>query len=374
VNAACGPCLRRSHLLGFLAPYVAGRIADRAAGLLSLPERELIAAIAGRRRAAAERFLDDFDTDEANAALERQALTAVCRHAREYPRPLLDLSDPPTALYATCPPDRLVELLAEPAVAVVGARRASPYAREVARELGRGLAAGGVTVVSGLALGVDAAAHEGAVAARAVGGPRGSPLAVLAGGVDVPYPRRHRSLYRRVRRLGAVIAELPPGSASHRWAFPARNRIMAGLARMTVVVEAAERSGSLITAAFALDLGRDVGAVPGRVTARSAGGTNALLRDGALVVRRTEDVLDALFGVGGHPSGARAAPAAGGAPLDPALRRVLDAIEAGEPVSLGVPGLSGAEVRAALGRLEGLGLVRRRSLGSYERVARDPPT
>jgi DNA protecting protein DprA len=180
---------------------------------------------------------------------------------------------------------------------------------KVAHALGRGLAAAGVTVVSGLALGIDAAAHRGALAAG------GEPLGVLAGGVDVPYPRRNRALHAHVHADGVLVSELPPAHRPQRWSFPARNRIMAALGRLTVVVEAAESSGTLITAEFAAQLGRELGAVPGHVTAQGAAGSNRLLREGAAVIRSPEDALDELLGVGavaglygGDPARARALP------------------------------------------------------------------
>jgi DNA processing protein len=207
---------------------------------------------------------------------------------------------------------------------------------------------------------------------------------VLACGANVPYPRSHAGLYRRVRSRGAVVSELPPGVAPMRWSFPARNRIMAALGRATVVVEAGEPSGSLITASFAESLGRGVCAVPGRVTSPRAAGSNRLLRDGASVIRGAEDVLDELFGVGGGGASeqaaqeaarrqALAAGAAASPPTDLAgpLRRVLDAVEAGHRLeAIGrQAGLPPGDVRAALGRLELLGLVTRDGLGLYERAA-----
>ena len=182
-----------------------------------------------------------------------------------------------------------------PPVALVGSRKASPHAIEMARELGRGLAAAGVTVVSGLALGVDASAHVGALEGR------GTPVAVLGGGPDVVYPRANAALHERIAVKGVLMSELPPGQRPFRWSFPARNRIMAGLCDATVVVEAAEGSGSLITTEFAEDLGRIVGAVPGPALWARARGSNALLRSGAAVITRTEDVLDELYGVGVRP-------------------------------------------------------------------------
>jgi DNA processing protein len=249
----------------------------------------------------------------------------------------------------------------EPAVTLVGARRPSPYGSEVAHALGRGLGAAGLPVVSGLALGVDGAAHQGCLE----GG--GTPVAVLAGGADIPYPRRHRWLYERIRSRGAIMSELPPGQRAFRWSFPARNRVMAGLGAMTVVVEAAEPSGSLITAEFARDIGRLVGAVPGRVTSRVAAGSNRLLQDGAAVILSPEDVLDQLYGVGSRP---RTVEREG--PADERLRAVLAAVEeCGEPAEIaGRAGVDARDARSALGRLESEGWISRGALGGYERRVR----
>jgi DNA processing protein len=363
----CVACLRRSRLIGFLAVRIADALADRrgASEILALSDEDLIAALAGDAAPAALSLVRRFDRRAALAELEAAGLHGVCRHDASYPRQLHDLGDPPALLHSTIAPDALADLCAGPSVAVVGTRRASAYGLEVARELGRGLAAAGVTVVSGLALGIDAAAHRGALDAA------GPTVAVLGCGADRAYPRTNAALYERIRAEGAVIAELPPGQRPHRWTFPARNRIMAGLAQVTVVVEAAERSGSLITAAFAQDLGREVGAVPGRVTARMAAGANELLHAGAAPVRGAGDVLDMLFGAGNWQAGERSPAATRKAALDPGLERILRAVEAGDVVEEFArgAGLPAADVRAALGRLELLGLVRRDGLGAYERVA-----
>jgi DNA processing protein len=361
--SACSSCLRRSHLIGHLAPRIAsllGRPSARIRGVLALDEHSMVDAVAGPRAAEAWRFLERFDPEAAAAEARERGLAVVCRHSGAYPERLARLGDPPAVLYCAGRA-ALPGLLAAPTVAVVGTRRASPYGLEMAQALGRGLGAAGVTVVSGLALGVDAAAHRAALE----GG--GRPLAVLAGGADVPYPKRNRRLYERVREAGTVLSEMPPGRPPLRWSFPARNRLMAGLAQMTVVVEAANPSGSLITAEFAQDLGLAVGAVPGRATARTAAGTNALLRDGARLIAGPEDVLDELFGVGCGP---RPPPAAGRA-LSPELGQVLEAVEAGNGLDgiAEVTGLGSGAVRAALARLEASGHVRRAGLASYERSA-----
>jgi len=363
----CDPCLRRSLLIAHLAPRIAGLLTQprgrRVAGLLALPEDQLLAAAAGRRIGEALAFLESFDADAERERLDLPGALAVCAHAHAYPALLGDLDDPPAVLFGAGRPDALVALRDEPAVAVVGTRRASPYGAEVAYSLGRGLGASGVPVVSGLALGIDATAHRGCLDGC------GLPLAVLACGPDVAYPRRHRSLHERIRATGVVLSELPPGTAPFLWAFPARNRIMAGLARMTVVVEAAQPSGSLITSDFARDLGRSVAAVPGRVTSRFAHGTNGLLRDGAVPITGTEDVLDELFGVDVRrpPANVVRAPV----PEDPVLREVLDAAEQSDSIDSIAErtGRGAAEIRAALGRLEVDGHVVRRALGGWERRA-----
>ena len=371
---ACPACLRRGHLVGFLAPYLAGvldrRERDRARvrlrGLLALGDADLVHAVAGNRADDALRFLEGFDAHAAAERLEARRVAAVCRHAEAYPGSLSALVDAPAVLFGTDSGERLAELLAEPAVALVGARRASPYGLEMAYELGRGLGAAGVTVVSGLALGIDAAAHRGCLDA---GGPA---IGVLAGGPDVPYPRSNLGLYERVHRDGIVVSELPPGIRPFRWGFPARNRIMAGLSAVTVVVEAADPSGSLITSDFAGQMGRTVAAVPGRATARQAAGANGLLKDGALVVTSAEDLLEELFGVGNLPE-RPPQPAVG--PADPVDVSILDAVEAGLDVDgiCASAGLPVREARAALTRLEMAGLVRRDGLGAYHPAAAGPP-
>jgi len=195
------------------------------------------------------------------------------------------------------------------------------------------------------------------------------PVAVVANGPDVPYPRTNTELWRRVAERGVVVSELPPGQRPFRWSFPARNRIMAAVAEVTVVVEAGRPSGSLITAAFADKLGRTIGAVPGRATSRVAEGSNALLRDGAAVIRSMEDVLAELT-----PQSRALLLPRPDEPLprvDPVAGRVLEAVEQeGSLEAIGRQArLAASEVRGALARLEGAGLVRRDPLGRYLRRA-----
>jgi DNA processing protein len=356
---ACDACLRRAHLVEHLVHGIArllDRRGPRVPGLLALPDEELIEAAAGRGAGAARAFLASFSGERARRRLAARGALAICRHSARFPGRLLDLDDPPAVLFGLGRSAALAALEGAPAVAVVGTRRPSPYGSEVAYALGRGLGAAGVSVVSGLALGIDATAHRGCLD----GG--GTAVAVLACGPDVAYPRRHRRLYERIRENGLVLSEMPPGAAAYRWGFPARNRIMAGLTQLTVVVEAADPSGSLITADFARDLGRGVAAVPGRITSRVARGTNGLLKDGAVPITCAEDVLDELFGAGvRRPAPARPA----------GLESVLDAVEAGCSVDeiARRAGLSAASARAALGRLEAEGHVVRRDLEGWERAA-----
>jgi DNA processing protein len=363
---ACPACLRRAFLIAHLASRIAGLLGGgerRASGLLALPEDDLLAAVAGRRVEQALAFLDALDIQHEVERLASAALTAVCRHASLYPPLLHELADPPAVLFGAGRAEVLSVLAEEPAVTIVGTRRASPYGTEVAYALGRGLGASGVLVVSGLALGVDGTAHRGCLD----GG--GLPVAVVACGPDVVYPRRHRGLHARIRETGLVLAELPPGTEPYRWSFPARNRIMAGLAQMTLVVEAADPSGSLITAEFAKDLGRCVAAVPGRVTSSLARGTNNLLKDGATPISATEDVLDELFGVGVRAAGDTEHSSG---PEDPLLARVLEAADGSDSVETvaRATGRTIAQTRAALGRLEAEGHLVRRDLGGWERAAR----
>jgi DNA processing protein len=365
VTDSCGLCLRRAFLIAHLAPHIAGLLGGRdrrARGLLSLSEDDLLAAAAGRGVEEALAFLEALDVEHERERLSSGGFSLLCIHAPAYPPLLRELSDPPAVLFAAGRPETFAVLRDEPAVAVVGTRRASPYGTEVAYSIGRGLGASGVPVVSGLALGIDGTAHRGCLD----GG--GIPVAVVAGGADVVYPRRHRGLHERVREAGLVISELPPGTEPYRWSFPARNRIMAGLARLTLVVEAADPSGSLITADFAKDLGRCVAAVPGRITSVVARGTNSLLKEGAAAITGTDDVLDELFGVG-----VRRAPElrARTGPDDPLLRTVLEAAERCASVEgiASATGRTAAQTRAALGRLEADGYLVRRDLGGWERAA-----
>jgi DNA processing protein len=203
-----------------------------------------------------------------------------------WPVALAELPDPPVGLFGRGPLDAVLGSLRDaPVVAMVGSRRATAQGRALAHAVAGDLARAGAVVVSGLAHGIDAAAHEGALAEGGV------TIAVLGCGVDVSYPRRHRDLAERIAERGALLSEFWPGTPPAPWRFPARNRIVAGLAGAVVVVEAGERSGALITADFALEVGRPVLAVPGWPGAAASVGCNALLRAGAALMEGAQDII-----------------------------------------------------------------------------------
>ena len=363
---ACPDCLRRSWLLAHLAPYIekiaTGAPGSRSPELLRLSSEDLVEVAAPKVAGQILARIEAIPERRLEADLLAAQCWACCRHDSLFPVGLRDAADAPWALIGRGDPGLLDGLEPDGAVTVVGARRASAYGREVARELGRELAATGLVVVSGLAFGIDACAHRGALDA-------GLTIAVLGCGADTAYPAAHRSLWRRICDQGLVLSELPPGTGAWRWAFPARNRIMAALAGMTVVVEAAARSGSLITADLAADLGRDLGAVPGPVNSRSSAGPNNLLAGGACLVRDAQDVLDAMLGPGVRRVG-RSGPS-----LEPELLAALGSIERGEDTCDAVAAdldLSGAEVAALLARLETLGYVSCSLLGVYSRTLLQP--
>jgi DNA processing protein len=294
------------------------------------------------RSARFARFRESFDERRFLGELERQGIRWVGRGDESFPARLRSIHDPPPGLFVRGRAG--LALLDGPCVAVVGARACSAYGAAVAAELGRGLARAGIVVVSGLARGIDAAAHRGAL-------DTGTTVAVLGCGIDRDYPRAHRLLAREIGERGLIVSEYPPGVEPAPWRFPARNRIVAGLCDMTVVVEARERSGALITADLALDEGREVMTVPGEITSLLSRGTNHLLRVGAPPVTCVDDVLRL---VGVEPS---VHPAAVLEPrLDAVRAAVADAPVAADDVAR-MTELPAGEVAAALVELELAGIV-----------------
>ena len=361
-DRACDACLARSWLLARLSGWIehARHGSSALPEILALRSDKLIKAVAGDEAARVAGELERFDADESRASVAAARLVAVCRHDAAYPPRLLHARDAPAVLFIGGAVEHLAAFHGEDVrtVAIVGTRRASPDGLEVARALGRDLAIAGVPVVSGMALGIDSAAQTGALD----GG--GLSVAVLAGGAECPYPPSKARLHGRLLERGLVISELPPGARPRRWTFPARNRVIAGLADLTVVVEGAERSGSLITADLALRLGREVAAIPGPVLSPRNKGSNALLRDGATLVRGVDDVLDTLYGAGNAPVVHRRH----GEALEPALAELLEAVADGRDTVAELAGGSMERADAArigLTELELRGLVTRRPGGRY---------
>jgi len=294
----------------------------------------------------------------------------VRRGEAGYPAQLDRLFAPPTELWTRGP----LELDTPRAVAIVGTRTATGYGRRVAHDLAFDLAGAGWTVVSGLARGIDSAAHRGALGAG------GTTIAVLGCGIDQVYPARNRGLREEIARSGLLVTEYEPGTPPLKHHFPKRNRIIAALARAVVVVQAGERSGALITADLALELGKEVLAVPGPIDQPGSRGVNRLLRDGAGLVESAADVLVALDDLPGIGA-TRAAQTllfaespearAGAAGRSPArLEDLLAAGPAGAEELAGAAGLRVGEALSELGRLELAGCVRSLPGGRFERVVR----
>lgn len=335
---------------------------DRAIALAARPDR--VAAAAAREREEAARL-------GAHLVLAGEpAYPAVLRH--------LHLPPPVLSVRGELPPSQFANHWANHpanhAVAIVGSRKADPYGREVAELFARSLAAAGVTVVSGFARGVDAAAHRGALSA-----PEGRTVAVLGCGLGVDYPAGHAELGREIAARGAVVSELPFGAEPRAWHFPVRNRVIAALSAGTLVVQAAPRSGSLVTARHALDLGRQVWAVPGRIFDERSLGPHALIRDGAALVQHPKEILEELFGVSSVSGMPGALPLFTGEHSEPAEPEpppglagvVLTALPKGAsraPEELAAAaGLPVDQVLGALLELELTGLVKRMPGGVYAR-------
>jgi DNA processing protein len=288
-------------------------------------------------------FAHSFDERRFRAGLEERSIRWLPRSDPGFPRALAAIFDPPAGLFVRGKGRNSV--LDLPAVAIVGARACSTYGGQVARMLGRELAAAGLLVVSGMARGIDAAAHRGALEAG------GATVAVLGCGIDRDYPASHAELARQIETAGLILSEYPPGVEPAPWRFPARNRIVAGLSSATIVVEARRRSGALITADLALEEGREVLAVPGEITSSLSEGTNDLLRNGSTMLTSAVDVLQ-LFGI------QQPAPAAVevGADAGTVLAILADAPTSADELARRT-GLDAATLGAALVELELAGAI-----------------
>ena len=316
---------------------------------------------------------ETLDWLQAHAALGCRVLTlGDC----DYPAPLLDIPDPPLMLYAMGQTAHLATLQAEHALAIVGSRNPTPQGADNAHELARSLAASGLTIVSGLALGVDGAAHEGALLGHDGNGL--ATIAIVGTGLDRVYPRQHRDLAHRISQNGLLLSEYPLGTPPLAPNFPRRNRLISGLSQATLVVEAALQSGSLITAKQALEQGRDVMAIPGSIHATQSKGCHALIKQGAKLVESAQDGLEELritapltqqaldLSADSHASGQGSESQEGSA--EPSLLRALGH----DPVSLDALqarcGWSMAQLQGQLLELELMGQVGRLPGGLFQRI------
>ncbi len=355
---ACDECLRRSWLLSRLSVPLDYRAGDRPRlrELLALEDETLLQALAGRRR---EQLGAEFRAFDPSMVATRSGVEAICRHRSSYPSQLRDDRVSPPLLNVSGGGERLGELTEGLVVAIVGSRRASDYGVEMARNLGRGLAASGVTVTGVLADGIAAAALRGALDAH------GATIVLLGDGLSISPAARRRVLYSRALAGGCAVSELPHDCRGRRWGAVAAERTVARLASLIIVVEAQEQSEDLGIAQDAQGLGCHLGAVPGRVTSPLSAGTHALLMEGASLVRGPQDALDLLD----HQPRGNEDRATGDAHegLEPRLARILEQVSIGRdtPDQLAAEGSDSADVLLALSELELLGLLGRGDGGRY---------
>jgi DNA processing protein len=355
-GGACSGCLRRSWLLSQLSAPLdfQFRNVERLTDLLELSDEHLLNAVGGRRR---EELAAGYARFEAHDLPPTNGAQTVCRHRSQYPRLLRDAGSP-AMLNVEGGVARLAELTAAPTVAILGATHASDYGVEMAKSLARGLAASGVTIAGGLCDGIEVAAHAGALEVN------GATIAVLSGGLDGGPPAKRRSLYERLRHSGCGVAELPRGSEARRWGRLAGQRIIVRLAQLVVVVEAREHPGDLAGARIARALGRPLAAIPGRVTSPAASGTNALLLNGAHLVRGPADALELLCGPDAKLASARTESPP---KLDTTLQATLERVGEGRdtPEKLTREGGDCGAILLALSELELMGMLTRGDGGRY---------
>ncbi len=305
-----GPSRFRRLLSYFGTAEAAWRASPQELGRAGLDAKTLEVLVARRVR---------IDLDREMERIEKAGIVLVTLQDESYPALLKHVADAPPLLYVR----GMLRSSDELSLAVVGTRRATVYGKQACERLVEEVAGRGVTIVSGLARGIDAVAHRAALAAG------GRTIAVVASGVDVVYPPDHRALARDIAQSGAIISEYPCGTPPEAGNFPARNRIISGMTRATLVVEAGETSGALITANFAVEQGRDVLAVPGSILAASSVGTNRLIQQGAKLVQEAQDILDELdVTTVGQQLAFRSI-----APDDPVERSLLDVLS-GEPLHI----------------------------------------
>lgn len=341
-----------------LVPGLGGRALRRLLTEFGLPERVVAAGRAALARGVGETLADRILADAEAAAVERTLVWAagagnaiITLADAAYPPQLLEISDPPALLYVRGD----ARMLGRPGLAIVGSRNATPQGIANAESFARSFSAAGLTIVSGLALGIDAAAHRGGLAEA------GSTIAVLGTGIDLIYPPRNAELGAQIAARGALVSEFPLGTPPVTHNFPLRNRIISGLARGVLVVEAAMQSGSLITARAAAEQGRDVFAIPGSIHSPLSKGCHALIKQGAKLVETAQDVLGEL-----QPAAATPSPA----PVtDDALLDHMGYDPCNVDILCERSGLTADKVSAILLQLELAGRVTSLPGGRFQRVS-----
>ncbi len=351
---------------------------DTARKLLSafgMPENILAAGFSALRQVVSERVaqaLSGPPTSDTLELIERTAAWAedpgnhvLTLADADYPKALLDIADPPIVLYAK---GRL-DLLSRPAVAVVGSRNATAQGILNAEKFSEALGQAGLTIISGMALGIDTAAHQGALRAHTSGDIGGSTIAVIGTGADIVYPARNRSLAHRIAEMGCIVSEYPLGMPGIAANFPRRNRIISGLAQGVLVIEAAAQSGSLITARMAAEQGRDVFAIPGSIHSPLAKGCHQLIKQGAKLVESAQDILEELSHC--YPTHAAGPTDAGTLAGDPVIDKLLSSMGY-DPVDANTlairSGLDAAALSAQLLTLELAGQAEMLPGGIYRRI------
>lgn len=355
--------LLKLHLIPGLGPRLTAALLQRfgsAEGALAADEAQLreVPHIGPKLARAMVEAIRRLDLVAECALIEKHRVQLLARGTPNYPKPLQQISDPPFLLYMR---GALADRDAR-AVAIVGSRHCTAYGRRTAERLAAGLVERGYTVVSGLARGIDGAAHRATLKAG------GRTIAVLAGGLSRIYPPEHTELAAEIETAGALLTESAMTMEPMAGMFPARNRLISGFSLATVIVEAAERSGALITASHAADQGKPVMAIPGNIDSAASGGTNALIRKGAILVRNVEDIVEELEGI---PAPAMSAPPAVPQNLDDNQKRVWDFLgerprhvdEIADELQIPIPTLAGM-----LMMLEMKKVVRRLPGNMYERV------
>lgn len=347
-----------------LTPGIGGESERKLLAAFSSPEAIFAAGPAAWRAVIGERARHLAENncaevvDAALAWLQQPGCHLVTLADAEYPRALLETADPPTVLYAR---GRL-DLLNRSALAIVGSRNATPLGLQTAESFARTLAGHGLAIVSGLALGIDGAAHRGALAAG------GDTIAVIGTGADRIYPARHRDLALAIAERGLIVSEFPLGTPAIAANFPRRNRIISGLARGVLLVEAAPQSGSLITARQAAEQGREVFAIPGSIHSPQARGCNQLIKEGAKLVQSAEDVLEELRWHSSLPASRDAVPLPVAGSEDPLLTHLT-----ADPCTLDElaarSGLGAAELLPRLLELELAGSIAALPGGRYQKLA-----